>query len=188
MPDSPRVTSLLRAGGLVDTAWFTEDARARGSALHLATQYLDEGVLDWDSVDPLIVRRLAQYSRFLDEVKPTILAIEEEVVNEALNYHGHLDRRLIINGAEGVLDIKGPAVLPWQGVQTALYAACFPRPMKRWGLHLSDERYQLIPHRDPLDWPVAKACITINSWRLRHYGKESGTGDDREAVAALTGQ
>lgn len=166
--DLAHVTDILRRAGLVDAAWFTEEARDRGSAVHMAAHYLDERDLDWGSVPPDVLPRLRQYQRFLDEVRPEILSIEEEVTNEVFGYCGHLDRRVIINGREGVLDLKAPSRAAWQAIQLALYAACFPRPLARWTLHLSDERYQLIEHKNRRDWDVAKAAILLAAWREEH--------------------
>ena len=168
MPELPHVTAILARAGLIETAWFTEEARDRGSALHAATHYLDEGDLDWSTVDPSVLPRLRQYQHFLDEVKPEILSIEEPVVNEIFLYQGRLDRCVRIGGREGVLDIKGPYQAAWQAVQVAMYARCFDRPLCRWTLHLSDERYQLIEHKERGDWSVALAAITIAAWREKH--------------------
>src|SRR5262245_41208840 len=104
---TPRVTEVLRDAGLVDTAWYTEESRDRGTAVHLATRYLDEGALDRDSLADASARaRLAQYERFLLEVRPTIHAIEERVFHPIYRYEGTRDRRLSINWREGVLDMK----------------------------------------------------------------------------------
>lgn len=161
----PHVTAILAQAGLVEKGWFKDYDLSRGSALHKAAQYLDEGTLDWESVDGVILGRLAAYQRFKDEVQPVILAIEEPVVNEDYRYCGTLDRRLVIGGREGVLDIKGPSRAAWQALQVCLYAYTFPRPMARWTLHLSDEEYRLIEHKDRNDWNVARAAITLAAWR-----------------------
>jgi hypothetical protein len=161
----PHVTDILAFVGLIDTQWFRDYDLSRGSAVHAATHYLDQGDLNWETVDPVILGRLRQYQLFVDEVHPEILAVEEKVVNEALQYQGTLDRRVRINGREGILDLKGPSQARWQALQVAMYAACFPRPLARWTLHLSDERYQLIEHKDRHDWDVAKAAITLAAWK-----------------------
>lgn len=163
----PHVTTILATAGLIDAAWFRDYDLERGKALHLATELLDRKDLDWSTVDPLILGRLRSYQRFLDEVKPEILAIEESVVNAPFHYQGTLDRRVRINGREGILDIKGPSRAQWQAIQVAMYAACFLRPMARWTLHLSDDRYLLIEHKSREDWDVAKAAITIAAWKER---------------------
>ena len=164
----PRVTEILHRAGLVDTTWYTEEGRWRGSALHRAAQLLDEHDLDWASVPPEVLPRLRQYQRFLDEVKPEILAIEETVTNGLLRYVGHLDRRVIIGGREGILDLKAPSRAAWQGVQLAMYAGTFREPMARWSLHLSDHLWNLIEHKGRLDWDVAKAAITLAAWKEAH--------------------
>lgn len=164
----PRVTEILHRAGLVDTTWFTEEGRWRGSALHMAAQLLDEHDLDWPSVPHDVLLRLRQYQTFIDEVKPEILSIEETVTNEALRYVGHLDRRVKINGRESILDIKGPSEAAWNGVQLAAYSACFPRPLLRYNLYLSDDRYRLIEQKDRTDFEVFKAALTLAAWKEQH--------------------
>lgn len=165
----PHVTEILARAGLIDATWFTDYARERGHRVHVATQFLDEGIgFDWSAVPPDVLPRVRQYQKFLDDIRPEILSVEEEVENLTLRYQGKLDRRARINGSEGILDIKPPSREPWHRLQLALYSGCFTRPMKRWNLHLGDERYQLIEHKDRSDWDVAKACITLAAWKEKH--------------------
>jgi len=165
----PHVTTILRSAGLIDTAWFTDEAREKGSALHAATAFLDEGDLDWSTVDDRIVSRLHQYQRFKEEVQPQILSIEERVKNVTLRYVGRLDRRVIIAGRVGVLEIKGPGRVAWHAVQLSMYAACFEGPaLARWSVHIEDEKYQLIEHRNRRDWGAAKAALTLAAWKEQY--------------------
>lgn len=168
-PDLPHVTEILARAGLVDATWFTDYARERGRRVHLGTQFVDEGIsFDWTGLPPDVVPRVRTYQKFLDDVRPEVLSIEEQVVNEALRYQGTLDRRVRIDGVEGIIDIKPPSREPWHRLQLSMYAGCFTRPMKRWNLYLSDERYQLTEHKDRSDWDVAKACITLAAWKEKH--------------------
>ena len=171
MSNLPHVTDILSRAGLVDASWFTEYARDRGTALHEAAAFLDANDLDWESVDPSVLPRLRQYQRFLEEVKPEILSIEEPVENLALRYCGKLDRRMVINGREGVLDIKGPSRCPWHALQTMYYVSCFSRPLARWALYLSDDQYRLVEFASRDDWPMCKAVLTMLAWRERHDPK-----------------
>jgi hypothetical protein len=173
MSGLPRVTDILRRSGLVDDRWFNDHTRDVGTAFHQAAAYLDEGDLAWDSVDPSVIGRLRQYQRFLEEVKPEILSIEQEVRNESLQYCGRLDRRVRINGHEGVLDFKGPGRFAWQSVQLSLYTGCLPAAslLKRWTLHLDDENYRLVEHKDRRDWDVAKAAVTLAAWKEKQNGE-----------------
>ena len=164
----PHVTDILRDAGLIDIEWFRAFDLDRGSALHKATELLDLNDLDWSSVDPAILGRLRSYQKFKDEVRPEILAIEEKVVNVTYHYQGKLDRRARIKGRECIIDLKGPSEAAWNGVQLAAYAACFPRPLGRYNLYLSDERYRLVERKERMDWEVFKAAITIAAWRQKH--------------------
>jgi hypothetical protein len=164
----PHVTDILKDAGLIDTAYFTEEMRERGTEVHKAAEAFDAGAFDEILLPPDVRPRVQQYQRFIREAAPEILSIEETVYNRPLRYCGRLDRRVIIGTREGVLDIKGPSRFPWQAIQLALYAACFPRPLARWTLHLSDDRYQLIEHKDRDDWNVAKAALTLASWKEKH--------------------
>ena len=168
--DLLRVTGILKAAGLCDMQWASEDAMDRGTAVHLACQYLDEGGLDFATLDPALMPAVEQYVEFLDHVAPEILAIEEEVRNATLRYAGRLDRRVSINGREGILDIKGIYRADWQAIQLAGYAGCFARPMARWTLHLPSDgtTYRLIEHKDRDDWRVFQAALTVAGWRARH--------------------
>lgn len=167
----PHVTDVLARAGLVNTDWFKEYDLSRGSALHKATEYLDEGTLDWSTVDPIILGRLRQYQRFKDEVRPAIGPIEKHVEHHAYHYQGTLDRLVSINDRLGVLDIKGPSMSPWQGVQVAAYAAACPVDgvrLARWTLHLSDENYRLVEHKDRNDFEVFKAALTLCAFKEKH--------------------
>lgn len=168
MPEYPHVTRVLARAGLVDTTWYTQEAADRGSAVHAACALLDEDDLHWPSLDASILLRVRQYQRFREEVRPEIHSIEEAVVNDDWRYCGRLDRVVTIGGRRGVLDIKSITRAPWQGVQVAMYAACFKVPLARWTLHLSDDHYRLIEHRDPNDWKVAQAALAIAAWKEAH--------------------
>lgn len=165
----PSVTEILRDSGLVQTGWFSEEARDRGSKVHRACLFFDEGDLDEDVLDPKLLTRLNSYKKFLVDVRPKIIAAEEYVEVPGL-YCGTLDRRLIMDGAESILDIKGVAQSPWHGVQLAMYAAPFNRktPMKRWNLYLSETGYKLTQRTDPDDYRIGMAAVTFTHWKRRN--------------------
>jgi len=164
----PHCTAILKDAGLVDTSFFTDYHRDRGSALHKATEYLDQGRLDRSTVDEAIVGRLAQYERFLAEVQPEIIGIEVPVLSLAYGFCGTYDRRLFIGGRCGILDIKGPTVMPATAIQLAGYVLAAGGVLARWSLHLSDDHYRLIEHTDRRDFDTFKAAVTIANFRRDH--------------------
>jgi hypothetical protein len=159
-----RVTGILRRAGLVSEGFYSQEDLDRGSATHLTTEFIDKGEAFEPSDDASVNLRAGQYRAFLSDIRPEILAIEEEVTNLLYHYKGRLDRRVRIGGREGILDIKGTTPSPWHGPQLALYAMTFPRPLARWNLYLSDDHYRLIERKDRMDYEVAKAAITISRW------------------------
>ena len=169
MSDLPHVTAILRDAGLVDTTWFSDYVRDRGSALHKATELYDLAELDLDSVDDAIRLRLQGYDQFLLEVEPEIVGIEEKVMYPGV-YQGTLDRRLVINGKMGILDIKStPSKV--DPLQLAGYALTFPNSMARWNLYLGikEGTYKLVERKEPKaddrDW---WACVNIAAFKRRH--------------------
>lgn len=165
----PRVTSILKAAGLIDVAFMTEWDRDRGTATHECARLLLEGTLDRASVDPAVAPRLAQFERFMADAQPDIEAVELEVYHDALRYAGRLDLLAVIAGRSSVVDIKGPTRAAWQGLQVAAYQHAIsggPVPA-RYTLHLSDTEYRLVQHTDRNDWPRFVAAL-----RSYHNGND----------------
>lgn len=175
--DLPRVTEILRGAGLVDSSWFTDEARDRGTAVHQACQYLAERALDWDSLHGSIRGRVSSFNAFLSEMRPEILATEERVESLSHGYRGTPDLRLRLDGREGVADLKPPTEAPWHAIQLAAYAGAYDRPMKRWNIYLADTgRYRIVERKSREDWKVFLAALTIHNWRGRN-----GQPDDSNA-------
>jgi hypothetical protein len=165
----PHVTEILRDAGLVSTEWMTEEDRDRGTAVHLAIKYLLEGTLDRDSLDPTVAPRIAQFERFLLDVKPKILAVEQRVSHPMYRYQGTLDLDAIINRRRGITDVKGTTASDWHGLQTAAYLEARRLEaaglVARWNLYLHDDRYQFVERTNRLDWPAFLAANSLKQWR-----------------------
>ena len=175
----PHVTGILAPL----ESWFgvpasvLEYASDRGRAVHLATQLLDEGDLDEDSIDPVIAPYLDAYRQFIADAAPEWHGIEEKVYHEQHGYAGMLDRRGVLRGLkaspEAVIDIKAVAqVSPATGVQTAAYSEAAPKTKKkrrRFALQLKPNgTYKLHEFAEPSDWPVFCSLNIVHQWRLRH--------------------
>lgn len=164
----PHVTEILKRSGLVDTTWFSDEVRDRGTIVHEATEFLDQDDLDWESLeemeDPSILLRVRQYEKFKRDTGIEILKIELPVTHR-LGYVGRLDRVVILNARKGILDIKGTTESPWHGVQLAAYAACFNEPLARWNLYLKDDAYRLRERTNPRDFDAFKAAMVLAQWK-----------------------
>lgn len=99
------VTSVLGATIDVGIEW-PESARLRGTAVHLATQFDDEGTLDEETVFPEWRGYLAGWRAFRRALEPEWLAIERRVFHPKLDFAGTLDRIARIGGRTALLDLK----------------------------------------------------------------------------------
>lgn len=169
----PSVTSILSAVGHVYKSQAMEMAWKRGTAVHLATQYFDEGRLDPKSVDPILIPYLTAYIAFLGDVQPEILLTEQPVYHPVLQYAGTADRVVKINGVTGVLDIKTGSAPMHTNPQLAAYYAALKTPFEmtggKWCLVLkSDGTYKLSSAPELDHWEMFKAALVIYRWKERH--------------------
>ena len=180
----PSVTQVLAETGIIDTRFFTEDARDRGTAVHLATQYLDEGDLDMESVDPAIRPYLDAWELAIDELGIRILEIEKRVWSSTYGYAGTLDRVATINDEKAIIDIKtGGKPGPATALQLAAYAEAYasghdpdvvgglrpPVSYRRFAIWLrNDGTYRPIEYTDRSDINVFRAAVAVWNWKESH--------------------
>lgn len=171
----PRVTTILQSAGLVDYSHVPEqklaDAQWRGSAVHLACQYLDEGTLDWRSVEPEHVPYVRAWQLFRDESGFVVDAAEERVFNR-VGYGGKLDRRgRLRDGSRAVLDLKTGCIMPATRLQLAAYVMCLEQPYAyaRYAVRLTAEgRLSVTPYpkrKLATDYAVFLHALGVFSWR-----------------------
>lgn len=106
------LTSTIEEAGLIGSwgnAWYLD----RGSKIHLATQYWDEGTLDEETVDPKIKGYLESWKRFTKDQNYTPVEIEYQIFNPELRVASTVDR------IPGPLDLKSGSPEPWHILQIA---------------------------------------------------------------------
>lgn len=151
-------------------------ARLRGSQVHRATHYYDEGDLDIATVDPVLMPYLLAWQKFRVETTfaPTIR--ETAVFHPVYGYAGMLDRiGTTPNGETVLLDIKtGDSLMA--GPQTAAYLEAWCsghaddlparlRPRHRWTVQLHDTgRYTITIHTDRRDFRVFLAALELYTY------------------------
>ena len=133
----PRVTEILKSAGLIDTAFMTEDGRERGSMVHLACQYMDEGDLDPESVDETLAGYLEAYRDFRQQQGDKAMWIELPLQDPKGLYRGTTDR-VLTDRPRALYEIKTSVSCPWARYQTAAYVAMLPDPFSysRYGVFL----------------------------------------------------
>lgn len=116
------VTQALVEAGLVDTKWFTDYGRRRGSAVHKAIQYRVEGSLDLNSIDPKIEGYLSAWDAFVEDTGYEPIACEKRLFSAIHRAAGTLDHLGNLRGKTVIADVKTGALNAVTGIQLTGYA------------------------------------------------------------------
>lgn len=164
----PSVTQVLECVGMIDTRYFTDFHRFRGSAVHAACHYLDEYDLDWDSVEPQFVPYIKAYERFKEESGFMPETIEQPKHCPVWRFAGTPDRVGLLNGRRVVIDLKNVSYLPAYAIQTAAYAWLSGRAeLPRFTVHLKpDATYKLHPENNAADLDEFFAALRVTHWKM----------------------
>lgn len=169
------VTCALKAAGLLEDRWFTEQSAVRGSYTHQALEYLDAGELVETSVDSALQGYVEAYRRFLAECALGPIVLSEAVLGDAvLGFAGTVDRVRYVGPHLSVIDIKSGHPFAWHRLQLSAYAelvkqATHHAVVRRWGLYLRpDGTYSFVHYSDRTDWDVFKAALRIAQFQRAH--------------------
>jgi hypothetical protein len=149
------VTQAIQAAGLIRSEWYTEAARQRGRAVHLAVHFDAERDLDEGSVTPLIRPYLEAARSFKRETGFRTELTEARVWAIDLGYAGTLDHLGVIGSKQRVLvDWKTGSVPEWARLQTAGYANGFPNGagFLRYAVELKPEGAYKITSFEPQEF------------------------------------
>lgn len=133
------VTGILKAEGIIDDRFFTEESRDRGSYVHLAVKYDHTGELDEESLDPVIVPYLQAWRTFKAQSSFVVESFETPMVASTYKYNGMPD----VTG-------KFPA-----GANISRAAV---------ELH-DDGTYKLIPYKDRQDVNIWLSVLAAHNWK-----------------------
>jgi len=177
------VTQILKLAGLSSdfehvSPLVLERKREIGEAVHMATQYLDEGTLSWSSVDPEVEPYVRAYERFRAETGIVPIYSELRVYHRVHRYAGTLDRIGVVPGTTraALIDLKtGDPVAAGARFQTAAYleavkAMSLPIDgrslIERWSVELQPTgRYAITKHADPRDFDLFLAAAKIAAFK-----------------------
>lgn len=175
----PSVTTILRTVGLINFEGVPEPvlekARARGTRVHKAAQFLTEGTLDWPSVDEAERGYVIAYGKFLADARFEVLAQEQRLWHPVHRFAGTTDAVGYWDGGPAVADLKsGDADAVGARFQLAAYEACL----------------RALP---PLEWldfapstPIARISIAVRKNGTYKADVYRDPGDHRTWMAALT--
>ena len=170
------VSEAIQAAGLKDFSRIAPDvlehARQRGTAVHAACHFLDEGDLDWATVSTEIEPYARAWERFKADTGVQIIEIEKPRYHATIGLAGTPDRVVILGGKKGIIDLKTYKPDVVTGVQLAAYSYLEfgPQPTwdepKRFGLWLKDDgKYSLTEYTDRGDEAAFMSCLTITKFK-----------------------
>ena len=119
------VTQILKAAGMIDDRWFSEEARDRGSAVHTLCERYAHGIR-FDNAGRALasLEYVNAFARFVEDFG--VYAIDTETMIEGEidghRYAGKYDLMAEIQGKRVLIDIKTGAKAKWHPVQLAAYA------------------------------------------------------------------
>lgn len=136
----PSVTTILKDVGIIDTAFYTEAARLRGSYAHIACALEDQGMLDWSTLDAVLVPYVEAWVRFKRESGFVPEIIETPMLNESYLYAGTPD---VIGELPGMVATRGAVELRNNGT------------------------YRLTTYNDTADADTWMAVLTVYNFKYR---------------------
>ena len=170
----PSVTQIIRAA-LGNPFEFVSEAvldhkRKIGVAAHKAVELDSQGVLDDETVHPLVMPYLVAWRQFREQWPCEILDSEAKMYSGTYGFAGTPDLfAKLHDGSYCVIDLKTGLPGPQAAIQTAAYAN-FVEATRRFALQArNDGKYRLTEYTNPSDWPDFLACLRI--FRLKESAK-----------------
>lgn len=180
----PSVTQVLKATGFVDTTFFTDEARTRGTYVHRLIELHIMQDLDESTVDPALQGYFDAFKRFQEEadIDTDTWTVEKPLASPLYRFAGTPDFVGIINGKCAVIDLKTSVTAsPSEQLQTAAYHTLVAENRQegampvthRFSLHVSDDgKYKLIEHKDRQDRQIFQAALACYQWQI-NQGRKS---------------
>ena len=168
------VTELLVAENFIDTRWFDDYSRTRGSYIHTAIHLFDIGDLDEENLDPVIFPYLNAWKKFLSESKFKVVDSEVRLNNEMYQLTGKPDKVGVLNNSPTIVDAKSGVIMPYVSLQLAFYELLKGSPHKRVAIQLKpDGKYSLKEFKDRSDRGTVLSILNVYFWKRNHLKREN---------------
>ena len=117
----PSVTGILKGCGIIDDAFYTDNGATNGKRRHKMTEYYDQDILDFSSVDDADLPFLEAYVHARKGLNFEVLQTEFKMYHSIYRYAGTIDRLVYMNDETWVFDLKTGAKAAWNKFQLILY-------------------------------------------------------------------
>lgn len=149
----PGITGILKSCGDIDTTYYTDEGRTRGSHVHAACHYLNKGTLDWNHLIDQYESGQTQYAgyvigyeKFFREWNVKLEFFERPMYHPTLLFAGTPDLVCrVLDNVPAIIELKTGAIPEWAKYQTAaqelLVRAWEETPLhrRRWGVRLNKD-------------------------------------------------
>jgi CRISPR/Cas system-associated exonuclease Cas4 (RecB family) len=168
----PSVSEILQSSGASDFYFVKPEVMERaqkfGTAFHRVAHLMDQEKLK--SYDPNMEPWIAKLKLWIEVAKPS-WTIMEQSLGSVMGFAGTPDRFGCFSGhANVILDYKTGAYSPAHAIQTAAYQILIEESLKlkvkqRFTLYISDEKYNLIEHKDKNDKSIFLSMLQVYNWK-----------------------
>lgn len=165
----PSITQMIEMAGLVESDYYTEESRVRGTAVHDLTAAYDLKALEPEACTSKYRGWLFAHVAAMRIVRPTWSHVEEPFVHGRLRFGGRPDRLGLVYRLRSVAEIKSGGPEKCHQIQTALQAilaaaesgvALPPEHWTRLALYLKkDGKFKLEQHTNRADFDEAYRVI-----------------------------
>lgn len=168
----PSVSEILQSSGASDFSFVKPEVMERaqefGTAFHRVAHLMEQGKLK--SYDPAMEPWIAKLRLWIEVAKPS-WSIMEQPLGSVMGFAGTPDRFGSFSVHTNViLDYKTGAYSPAHAIQTAAYQILTEENFKlkvkqRFTLYISDEKYNLIEHKDKNDKSLFLSMLQVYNWK-----------------------
>ena len=172
----PSVSQILKETGFVNTEFFTEEGKIRGTETHKACWYYDEDDFSWDNVDESLHGYVQAYINFKKEADFVPWFIEKKLYSKLYMFGCTPDRAgRLGNNPNAIVEIKTGVPGIWASLQTAAQKIVLEEAYPERGFHKrfsvqlkEDGKYKLLPYKDQSDKNIFLSALTLCHWRRKH--------------------
>lgn len=167
----PGLSELLKHFGFIDDAYYTEDGREVGRAVHMGTESMDLGRQEHlQFTNKAIIGRIMAWERFKQDKQFHPTSIETIHAHPYGTYGTRIDRLGFFRESpvEALIELKCGGKEAWHKLQTGGQDAALgpSAPRRRFALYLRpDETYNLVEHTDRTDAPVFVSLASAYTWK-----------------------
>jgi hypothetical protein len=166
----PSVTTVIQS--VLPGRWMVDPYYLdRGRIIHLACQYEDQGGVEEDSIDAVVVPYYQAYRKFKADTGFSPEIIEGRYYHKTYQYAGTLDRVGILNGKTVLIDLKSGCPYCTDQIQLAAYAELLFYsgliPIQKFDLYLKDDgNYKLIERpKKREDLNLFLSALNVYRWK-----------------------